>query len=218
MILKELATAWAEALSRITGETDQYKIALARYMVESLFSMLLSLLFLVILGLLFGVLKTALLLTLVVMILKSVMGGLHLATPLRCALVGGAMTVILSQLALVLPFGQIPKLVQLWVFVVALFIVWKKAPLEAKGKPLTAEQQKALSLASRILIVLITVICWCWPQAFGINELFYGMVFQVLSLTKLMAWTLAGIDQQINRGHDKFKGISRIKIERRIEK
>ena len=210
MILKELATAWAEALSRITGETDQYKIGLARYMVEGLLSMFLSLLFLIILGLLFGVLKTALLLTLVVMILKAIMGGLHMETPLRCALVGGMMTIVLSNIALFLPFGQMPKLVQLWVFVFAILIVWKKAPLEAKGKPLTAEQQKALALASRILIVLITIICWCWPQAFVINGLFYGMVFQVLSLTKPMAWALTEIDRVIDRGQDKFKGIVRI--------
>jgi accessory gene regulator B len=218
MMVKELATAWAEALSRITGETNQYKIALARYMVESLFSMLLSFLVLIILGLLFGLLRTALLLTLVVMILKSVMGGLHLTTPLRCALVGGVMTIILSQLAQFLPFGQLPKLVQLWVFVLAIFIVWKKTPLEAKGKPLTTEQQKVLALVSRILIVLITVICWCWPQASTINLLFYGTFFQVLSLTKPLAWALAGIDRLLDRGYGKLKGILRIEKERRIGK
>lgn len=218
MVLKEVATAWAEALSRITGETDQYKIGLARYMLESLLSMLLSLLFLIIFGLVFGVLRTALLLTLVVMILKPVMGGLHLATPLRCALIGGVMTVILSQLALGLPFGQLPKLVQLWGLVFAIFIVWKKAPLEAKGKPLTTEQQKVLALVSRILIVLITVICWCWPQASTINLLFYGTFFQVLSLTKPLAWALAGIDRLLDRGYGKLKGILRIEKERRIGK
>ena len=98
MLLKNLATTWAQALSRRAGETDQYKIALARYMIESLLSTFLSLLFILLFGLIFGVLKTAVLLTMVVAVLKAVMGGLHLKTPLRCALAGAIMTIILSYL------------------------------------------------------------------------------------------------------------------------
>ena len=156
-------------------------------MLESLLSSILSLLFILLFGLIFGVLKTAVLLTVVVMLLKALMGGLHLKTPFRCALVGAIMTIILSYIVLFLPFHQLPTLLQLWVFVFMVYIVWKQAPLEAKGKPLTTEQKRGLARKSRIVILLIVFICWCWPQGFVTNELFYGTVFQVLNLTKPMA-------------------------------
>lgn len=176
-------------------------------MIESLLSTFLSLFFIFLFGLLFGVLKTAFLLTVVVAILKAVMGGLHLKTPLRCALVGAFMTIILSYLALFIPFAQIPKLVQMWVFVLLIYIVWKQAPLEAKGKPLTAEHKKALARNSRILILLITIICWGWPQGFATNELFWGTVFQVLNLTKPMARAINGIDLLLDHRLNKFQGL-----------
>lgn len=206
MILKNLATSWAQALSRIAGETDPYKIALARYMLESLLSSILSLLFILLFGLIFGVLKTAVLLTVVVMLLKALMGGLHLKTPFRCALVGAIMTIILSYIVLFLPFHQLPTLLQLWVFVFMVYIVWKQAPLEAKGKPLTTEQKRGLARKSRIVILLIVFICWCWPQGFVTNELFYGTAFQVLNLTKPMAQAIDGLDQLLDRGWNKFQG------------
>lgn len=206
MILKNLATSWAQALSRIAGETDPYKIALARYMLESLLSSILSLLFILLFGLIFGVLKTAVLLTVVVMLLKALMGGLHLKTPFRCALVGAIMTIILSYIVLFLPFHQLPKILQLWVFVFMVYIVWKQAPLEAKGKPLTTEQKRGLARKSRIVILLIVFICWCWPQGFVTNELFYGTAFQVLNLTKPMAQAIDGLDQLLDRGWNKFQG------------
>ena len=210
MSLKNLATAWAEALARITGEKDPYKIALARYMVESLLSMLLSLIFILIFGLIFGVLKTAILITIVVALLKAFMGGLHLKTPFRCALAGAIMTILLSYIALFLPFHRIPKIIQLWVFVFLIFIVWKQAPLEAKGKPLTSEHKKSLARYSRLLILLITFICWAWPQGFAVNELFYGTVFQVINLTKPLALALAALDQVLDHGYDKFQGFIRL--------
>lgn len=206
MILKNLATSWAQALSRIAGETDPYKIALARYMLESVLSSILSLLFILLFGLIFGVLKTAVLLTVVVMLLKALMGGLHLKTPFRCALVGAIMTIILSYIVLFLPFHQLPTLLQLWVFVFMVYIVWKQAPLEAKGKPLTTEQKRGLARKSRIVILLIVFICWCWPQGFVTNELFYGTAFQVLNLTKPMAQAIDGLDQLLDRGWNKFQG------------
>jgi accessory gene regulator protein AgrB len=206
LILKNLATSWAQALSRIAGETDPYKIALARYMLESLLSSILSLLFILLFGLIFGVLKTAVLLTVVVMLLKALMGGLHLKTPFRCALVGAIMTIILSYIVLFLPFHQLPTLLQLWVFVFMIYIVWKQAPLEAKGKPLTTEQKRGLARKSRIVILLIVFICWCWPQGFVTNELFYGTAFQVLNLTKPMAQAIDGLDQLLDRGWNKFQG------------
>jgi accessory gene regulator B len=206
LILKNLATSWAQALSRIAGETDPYKIALARYMLESLLSSILSLLFILLFGLIFGVLKTAVLLTVVVMLLKALMGGLHLKTPFRCALVGAIMTIILSYIVLFLPFHQLPTLLQLWVFVFMVYIVWKQVPLEAKGKPLTTEQKRGLARKSRIVILLIVFICWCWPQGFVTNELFYGTAFQVLNLTKPMAQAIDGLDQLLDRGWNKFQG------------
>lgn len=206
MILKNLATSWAQVLSQIAGETDPYKIALARYMLESLLSSILSLLFILLFGLIFGVLKTAVLLTVVVMLLKALMGGLHLKTPFRCALVGAIMTIILSYIVLFLPFHQLPTLLQLWVFVFMVYIVWKQAPLEAKGKPLTTEQKRGLARKSRIVILLIVFICWCWPQGFVTNELFYGTAFQVLNLTKPMAQAIDGLDQLLDRGWNKFHG------------
>ena len=115
------------------------------------------------------------------------------------------MTIILSYIALFIPYRQIPNLVQLWVFLFLAYIVWKQAPLEAKGKPLTTEQKRRLARNSRILILLIIFTCWCWPEGFAINELFYGTVFQVFTLTRPMARAIDGLDQLLDRGHNKFQ-------------
>lgn len=216
LVLKNLATSWAQALARMTGETDQYKIALARYMLESILATFLSLLYILFFGLIFGVLRTAVLLTLVVAVLKAVMGGLHLKTPLRCALVGAIMTIILSYLALFLPYHQIPKLVQLWILVLLVYIVWKHAPREAKGKPLTTEQKKVLARKSRFLIILVMIVCWCWPEGFATNEIFYGTVFQVLNLTKPMARTIEGLDELLDRWFNKLQVFTENLKERRM--
>ena len=95
-----------------------------------------------------------------------------------------------------------------------IYIVWKQAPLEAKGKPLTTEQKRGLARKSRILILLIAFICWCWPQGFVTNELFYGTVFQVLNLTKPMA---LGHRRALTRSLTEGEKVSRV-IRKKLRK
>ncbi|HBG17134.1 MAG TPA: hypothetical protein DDW93_10170 [Firmicutes bacterium] len=206
MLLKKWASNWAEGLSLITGETDRYKIALVRYILESLLSMLLSLFFIVMLSLFFGVLRTAFLITITAAALKIFMGGLHLSTPLRCAIAGAIVAVILSYVARLFPLNRFPLVLQLMIFTCLLITIWRNSPLEAKGKPLAPKHRTCLAWLSRGIIMIVLFLCLRWPEAKGVNELFYGAIFQVINLIRPMAIVL----ERLESGLDRFKGLVRI--------
>lgn len=194
MLFKQLSTRWAEGICRTAGETDSYKVALARYVFESILSFCLSITLLLIVAWLLGMVKTMLLIGLTGAFIKSFSGGLHLSTPLRCAVGGAIALAVISYLSKILPITTIPWLIILLILVVLNIIVWLKAPREAKGKPLTPKQKSVLSILSKIIVLLFSITCLFWTKTRGVNELFYGMVFQVINLLDLAAQSIEKVD------------------------
>jgi accessory gene regulator B len=194
MLFKKWATGLAEKLMRMAGETDTYKIALVRYRLECLFSMVLSIGALFVLALVLGILKTAFLIACTGVIIKNFTGGLHLGTPLRCAICGALFIIGLSYIAIYFPMQRFPSYLVLAVLIFLNIIVWWKAPHETEAKPLTGNQKKYLAIFSRILLLLLSIICWIWPNAWGVNELFYGIVFQVINLLTVSARGMERLD------------------------
>lgn len=199
MFLKNIATRWSEKLCAAAGETDSYKIALIRYVFECLFSMVLSFSFIVIVAWLFGKVWTAILISVASAIIKSFTGGLHLSTPSRCAVAGAFITLGLCFLAEGIPLFRIDFYVRLLILVIVNLIVWLKAPHETKEKPLTENQKVYLAVLSKIIVFLASIACLFWPEAWGVNELFFGMTFQTLNLLEPMAVCLAKLDSVCNR-------------------
>jgi accessory gene regulator B len=194
MLFKKLSTKWAEQICRMANETDAYKIALVRYVFESILSFCLSVTVLFIAAWLLGIVKQALLIGLAGAIIKSFTGGLHMSTPLRCA-VGGAITLAgIGYLSIILPITAIPVVIVALILGAVNVIVWLKAPKESQGKPLTANHKVALGILSKIIILLISIACLLWAKAWGINELFYGTVFQVLNLLDSTARGMEKVD------------------------
>ncbi len=192
MLFKKWSTMWAEGLSRTTGETDTYKIAMVRYVFESILSFCLSVTVLLIVAWLLGIVKEALLIGLTGAFIKTFTGGLHMSTPLRCA-VGGAVTLVgISYLSIVFPITAIPNFIVILILIAANVIVWLKAPIESPGKPLGDRQKVILAILSKIIVFLVSIACLLWPKAWGINEIFYGAVFQLLNL---LDWTARGMEK-----------------------
>ena len=195
MLFKKWSTQWAEAIGQAAGETDSYKIALIRYVFEGILSFGLSVTVLVIVAWCLNIIQPALLIGLTGAVLKSFTGGLHMSTPLRCAVGGAISLVALSYLSILVPVTTIPWVVTVCIMVVLNVIVWLKAPREAKGKPLNPRQKTVLKVLSKIIILLISVTCLVWTRAWGVNELFYGTVFQVLNLPDLSARIMEKADK-----------------------
>jgi accessory gene regulator B len=198
MLFKKWAVEWAEALFRNISEVDNYKIDLVRYVLEALLSMLLSVVVLCVFAAIFGILKTALLIALVGAVVKNFTGGLHLSTPLRCAVAGGVFILIISYLSICFPLSTIPVPLRLIFLLVINIIVWFKAPRETFEKPLNEKEKSFLTVLSRLIMAVISLICLFVPVKWGVNELFYGVLFQVFNLLEASA---KGIEKM-----DKFLG------------
>ena len=181
-------------------QTDEYKKALIRYVFESVLSFCLSFSVLFILALILGILKTALIIGLTGAVLKTFTGGLHMSTPLRCA-IGGAITLVaISYLSIFLPLTAIPTVIIFIILAVINAIVWVKAPREAKGKPLSDKQKVVLAWLSRIIILAVSIgIFFLSRKVWWINEVFYGTVFQVINLLDLSAWGTEKFDNLLGK-------------------
>ena len=194
MLFKKWSTGWAEILARTTGETDAYKIAMVGYTFEGILSFCLSVSVLCIFALVFGVLKEALLIGMAGAILKSFTGGLHLGTPLRCAVGGALILVGVAYLSIFLPIAAITQPVVLLILMGVNIIVCLKAPVESKGKPLSEHHKKILAALSRIVYLLVSLVCLLFSKVWGINEVFYGMIFQAVNLLTISAYVMEKID------------------------
>jgi accessory gene regulator B len=200
MLFKKWSTRWAEEISQTAEETDEYKIALMRYVFESILSFCLSVSLLIILAWILGILKEALIIGLTGAIIKTFTGGLHMSTPLRCA-VGGAITLAaISYLSILVPVTALPATVILIILALLNLIVWLQAPREAKGKPLSAKQKVILAWLSRIIILGLSI--WIYLSYLNIgwvNLVFYGTLFQVVNLLDWMAWGTEKLDHLMGK-------------------
>jgi accessory gene regulator B len=199
MLFKKLSTQWAEEICRTANETDAYKIAMVRYVFESILSFCLSVTVLVIVAWILGIVKQALLIGLAGAVIKSFTGGLHMSTPLRCAVTGAIALAAISYLSIFLPITIIPMVIVVLILIAVNVIVWLKAPVESKGKPLTARHKAVLAVLSKIIILLVSIACLFWTKAWGMNEVFYGMIFQVLNLLDGAAWGTEKIDDILGK-------------------
>lgn len=194
MLFKQWSTKWAEQLSRISGETDSYKVAMVRYVFETILSFILSVGVLVLIAWLCGVFKEALLIATAGAFLKNFTGGLHLGTPLRCAVGGAVILVGVAYLSILLPITAIPEPILILILIAVNLIVNLKAPVESKGKPLNDKQKKVLAALSRIIVLLVSLACFIFTKTWGINEVFYGLVFQSINLLNYTAYVMEKID------------------------
>ena len=199
MLFKKLSTQWAKAICRTANETDDYKIAMVRYVFESILSFCLSVSVLLIIAWLLGIVKQAIMIGLTGAVIKSFTGGLHMSTPLRCAVAGAITLAAISYLSIFLPITAIPVVVVALILIAVNIIVWRKAPKETKGKPLSDRQKVILAILSKIIILLVSITCLLWTKAWAINEIFYGMVFQVANLLVLMERGTEQIDHLLGK-------------------
>lgn len=199
MLFKNLSAKWAEELGRITGETDTYKIAMVRYTFEMILSFCLSVSILVIIAWIFGIVKEAVLIGVTGAILKSFTGGLHLGTPLRCAVGGAVILMAIAYISILLPITAIPWSVLVLILLGINIIVCLKAPIESRGKPLGERQKAILAVLSKIIVILVSIACLIWTKASGMNEIFYGMAFQAVNLLDWTAYGMERIDRVLGK-------------------
>lgn len=171
-------------------------------MFQTLFSISLVLIF----GFIFNVFIEALLLSLTGSILRKYSGGVHSASPYRCAVIGAAISVGLS-ITIVLILKYIPFLIVVLLISIALvysyFYICKYAPVDSPQKPIkNISKKKRLKKISIILITIMYIIIGILLFMGNKNIIFLhygcciaaGVVWQTFSLTNLGHKVLHYID------------------------
>ncbi|MCL6591206.1 MAG: accessory gene regulator B family protein [Firmicutes bacterium] len=200
MLFKKWSTRWAEQIAQTAGETDEYKTALMRYVFESVLSFCLSFLVLFILAWILGILKEALIIGFTGAVIKTFTGGLHMSTPLRCAVSGAITLAAISYLSILFPAASFPAIAVIIILALLNLIVWQYAPREAKGKPLSSRQKVILAWLSRLIILGISVWVFLTYRKSGwVNLVFYGTLFQVLNLLEVSSRGTAKLDHLLGK-------------------
>ena len=109
---------------------------MVRYVFESILSFCLSVSVLLIIAWLLGIVKQALVIGLAGAVIKSFTGGLHISTPLRCAVAGAITLAAISYLSIFLPITAIPVVIVALILIAVNIIVWRKAPERSKRQTL----------------------------------------------------------------------------------
>jgi len=159
-------------------------------------------------GWLLGVLPLTLVVTLTSASLRLLAGGAHSRSPLTCNLLGMIVAPLLGKLAalaapLFTPAGL--GVMILAGFIVAVVVVWCRAPVDSPAKPITspAERRKlrSFSLLLVILIVALQVLILMTFQAAPlVLALSLGLWWQTFSLTRAGHWFAILIDNLIAKG------------------
>jgi accessory gene regulator B len=172
----------------------------------NLFQIIYSVAMAVIVGLVFGVLTESLVVLLTESLLRKYSGGVHSHSPNRCAVIGTIFSVGLGVLAKHLGLGfDYTVIMGVLVFIGALIIVYKLAPVDSPAKPIKKEKTRlrlkkysmlalcCLFVISAILVIMFRLNGVAVLQSY-ILCIYFGIIWQGFSLTRLGHAVLGRLD------------------------
>ena len=159
-------------------------------------------------GWLLGVLALTLAVTLTAASLRLWAGGAHSRSPLTCNLLGMIVAPLLGKLAalaapLFTPAGL--GVMILAGFIIAVVVIWRRAPVDSPAKPITSPAERrrlrALSLVLVVFIAVLQVLILVTMRAVPfILALSLGLGWQTFSLTRAGHWFAILIDNLMAKG------------------
>lgn len=176
---------------------SQEKKAVINYGIFALIQMALSIILVIVFGIVFDALFESLIISFSVSILRKSSGGAHADSPEKCAIIGTIMSIILGVLAKktsidLFYINVLGVLVFLWAY----YWVYKLAPVDSKNKPIKTLKKKtrlkksSLTILSIYLLIalLFSILSSIFDErsfAIYIICIYYGVIWQVFSLTKI---------------------------------
>lgn len=165
----------------------------------------------VLFGLLFNVLIEALIVSFSISILRKCSGGVHATSPTRCTVIGTLICILISKLVIVINIHIMYSIILgVIAFIISYYIVYKLAPVDSKNKPIKKlERRKKLKRKSINIINIYLVIAIVFISIYHFYNihnmiiyfecLYLGMLWQVISLTKIGHLAVNKFDYLLNK-------------------
>ena len=176
---------------------SQDKREVINYGIFGVIQTVIAIITVVILGIIFNVFIEALLVSIIISVLRKSSGGVHASTPGKCAVIGALVSVVIGKLCRMIDIGTWNILfLSIVVFIWALYLVNKLAPVDSTSKPIKNEKnRKRLKINSIKILIIYFIICLCNIICCQFNSnsklvtytlcISLGMTWQVFTLTKI---------------------------------
>lgn len=152
-------------LSRITSflanndNFDEERLEVIRYGIEILLLKVLFFIASMLLGVLLQSFWECLLFTLSFSAIRSLAGGYHADTRMKCFIQSMCMLMAVLVILKLIQRNLFSCEIVLCLSVIAAVIIWLISPIDTENKRLTNEERKILKIKSRSVLIIETVIC-----------------------------------------------------------
>lgn len=152
-------------LSRITSflanndNFDEERLEVIRYGIEILLLKVLFFIASMLLGVLLQSFWECLLFTLSFSAIRSLAGGYHADTRMKCFIQSMCMLMAVLAISKLIQRNLFSCEIVLCLSVIAAVIIWLISPIDTENKRLTNEERKILKIKSRSVLIIETVIC-----------------------------------------------------------
>lgn len=199
--------------TKIVMETDgdEERKSVIEYGIFAILQMGVALIFTAIFGLLFNVFIEALIVSFSISILRKCSGGVHATSPTRCIVIGTLICILIPKLVITININSMYSIILgVIAFIISYYIVYKLAPVDSKNKPIKKlERRKKLKRKSINIIniyLVIAIVFIIIDHFYNIHNmiiyfecLYLGMLWQVISLTKIGHLAVNKFDYLLNK-------------------
>lgn len=199
--------------TKIVMETDgdEERKSVIEYGIFAMIQTGIAIICTVIFGLLFNILVESLIVSFSISILRKCSGGVHATSPTRCTVIGTLICILISKLVIIINIDSMYSMILgVIAFIISYYTVYKLAPVDSKNKPIKKlERRKKLKRKSINIIniyLIISVVFIIIYHFYNIHNmiiyfecLYLGMLWQVISLTKIGHLAVNKLDYLLNK-------------------
>lgn len=199
--------------TKIVMETDgdKERKSVIEYGIFAMFQTGIAIICTVIFGILFNVLVEALIVSFSISILRKCSGGVHATSPTRCTVIGTLICILISKLVIIININSMYSMILgVIAFIISYYTVYKLAPVDSKNKPIKKlERRKKLKRKSINIIniyLIVSIVFIIIYHFYNIHNmiiyfecLYLGMLWQVISLTKIGHLAVNKLDYLLNK-------------------
>lgn len=136
---------------------DNEKFEVINYGLFAFLQIVTSIALVATLGWIFGLLSQALIVSFTSSILRQYSGGVHASKPSICLIIGTIVTISIAYIARIISINIndiIVIITGLFITIISYYIIYKKAPVDSKAKPINNNNNKRIRMRRNSLIIL----------------------------------------------------------------
>ncbi len=138
---------------------DEERLEVIKYGIEILLLKVLFFIASMLLGVLLQSFWECLLFTLSFSVIRSLAGGYHADTRIKCFIQSMCMLMVVLVILKLIQRNLFSWEIVLCLSIIAAVIIWLTSPIDTENKRLTNEERKILKIKSRSILIIETVIC-----------------------------------------------------------